>query len=250
MTSAGEYPDEIRPADSAGIPWGGRTLPDAGFSGDTGAADEALVAALRDAGDDAVTERLRGARLLVPVTAVAAETGTTEGGLEVEKQTDMAVVLLDHPDGRTALPVFTSLASLADFDASMRPVPVTAERAAEAAISESADLLVVDCASPQAREVRASMVWALAQRRPWLPAHSDPFVADSVARACVGHDEVRAHELHDGEPAGSGVLLVDLTLVPGLTAEQVQALVTEIAEQLATDGELRARVDGLSFRVR
>ena len=98
-------------------------------------------------------------------------------------------------------------------------------------------------------EVRASRVWALAQQRAWLPAHEDPFVADSVARVVARHDEVTDHDLAAGVPDGQGVLQVRLILVPGLGEEGVRALVTAIAEALATDGELRARVDGLSFTV-
>ena len=47
-----------------------------------------------------------------------------------------------------------------------------------------------------------------------------------------------------------GVLVVELTLAPGLATDQVQALATRVGERLATDGELRARIDGLTFRLR
>lgn len=237
------------PADSAGIPWGGRELPVGGFAGDTGEADSALMAALHSGGEADVMASLARARLLVPVKAVAAETVEGEHGHTADKEADMAVVLLEHPDGRTALPVFTSMASIADFDSTVRPVPVEASRAAQAAVSERADLMVLDCASEQAFEIRPSMVWALAQQRAWLPAHEDPFVAQSVARVVAGHDEVTEHELAEGVPDGQGILQVQLTLVAGLDADGVRDLVTAVAEELATDGELRARVDGLSFAV-
>lgn len=249
MSRPGEYPEAVGPADSGGVPWAGRAVPDPGFGDDDGSADAALVTALAGGSDAAVMTSLPGARLLVPVAAVAAETAVGVTDLTVEKETDMAVVLLTHPDGRTALPAFTSMAALAAFDPEVRPVPVAAERVAEAAISESADLVVLDCASEQARELRASMVWALAQRRPWLPAHADPFVDDAVRRACADRPEIREVALHADEPAADGGLVVELTLAPGLEAEQVQALVTGVAERLATDGELRARVDALAFRV-
>lgn len=239
----------VDPTDSAGVPWQGRSLPTGGFEGDDGAADAGLMRALTTGGEAEVLEHLAAARLLVPVTAVATETREGEHGQTSDKEADMAVLLLEHPDGRTALPVFTSMESLAAFDASVRPVPVEAARAAQAAISESADLMVLDCASEQAFEIRASMVWALAQQRPWLPAHEDPFVEQSVERACAEHPEITGTELVEGIPDGQGVLQVRLTLVPGLQVEEVQALVTAVAEQLATDGELRARVDGLSFAV-
>ena len=235
--------------DSAGIPWQGRELPTGGFGGDTGEADPALLRALTTGGEAEVVDRLAGARLLVPVKAVAGETAEGEPGVVADKEADMAVVLLEHPDGRTALPVFSSMADLAAFDGSVRPVPVEAARAAQAAVSEQADLMVLDCASEHAFEVRSSMVWALAQQRAWLPAHEDPFVAESVARVVATREEITEHALGAGVPDGQGVLQITLTLVPGLGEEQVRSLVTGVAEQLATDGELRARVDGLSFAV-
>ena len=51
-------------------------------------------------------------------------------------------------------------------------------------------------------------------------------------------------------PAGQGVLAVTLELEQGLTAEEVQAIATRVGERLATDGELRARFDGLAFSIR
>lgn len=235
-------------ADSAGVPWGGRTLPSTGFEGDDGSRPAALAEALAGGEDRALVDALRGARLLVPVAAVAAETGEGVDGLPAEKETDMAVVLLDNPDGRTALPVFSSLADLAAFDPSLRPVPVTAERAAEAAISEQAQLMVLDCSSEHAAEIRPSMLWALAQRQPWQPAQDDPFVATAVHEAVRGVPEVTGHDLVAGER--SGVLVLELSLVPGLSRDELESVVTGIGERLAADGELRARVDELTFRVR
>lgn len=237
------------PGDSAGVPWQGRELPRGDFAGDTGEAHPGLRRALTSGGERDVVRHLAEARLLVPVAAVAGETTEGVGGQVADKEADMAVVLLEHPDGRTALPVFSSMADLAAFDSSLRPVPVGAVRAAQAAVTEKADLMVLDCASEQAFEVRASMVWALTQQREWLPAEEDPFVSAAVGRVCADHEEVRAHTLSAGTPDGQGVLQIGLTLVPGLDEEQVQQLVTDIAEELATDGELRVRIDGLSFAI-
>ena len=64
-----------------------------------------------------------------------------------------------------------------------RPIPVSAMRAAQAAITENCDVIVVDVAGPDTFVLRPSMVWALAQGREWPPGHEDPFVAESVGRA-------------------------------------------------------------------
>ncbi|MGE9807164.1 SseB family protein [Janibacter sp. G1551] len=236
-------------ADSSGQPWTGRTLPAGGFEGDEGGADARLLAALTGPTDDReLMTALAAARLLVPVVATAADTIDVDGHT-VEKETDMASVTLTGPDGTRALPAFTSIAALAAWEPTARPIPVTAARAAQAAVTESCDVIVLDLADAHARELRPSMVWALAQQREWLPAHEDPFIAASVARALDGLPEVTGHSLGDGEPAGHGILAVTLALVPGLPAERVRELATGVGERLATDGELRARVDGIAFRL-
>lgn len=93
------------------------------------------------------------------------------------------------------------------------------------------------------------MLWALAQQRDWLPAHTDPFVARALSRATA--DEVDVIDcLGEGDPAGAGILRVVLSLRVGLDADRVQALATRIGERIATDGQTRARIDGLAFTIR
>jgi hypothetical protein len=242
-------PEGRGPADSAAVPWGGRELSPSGFETDTGAPDPALLAALAHHADDTTLMRaLEASRLLVPVVAEPTAVDTS-GEHPVDAGVDMAVVTLVAPDGRKALPVFTGAPSLAIWDAAARPVPVTPARAAQAAVSEGCDVLVVDVAGPTTRVLRPSMLWALAQDRPWEPPHTDPFVARGVAAALSGEPAVVAHTVEEGAPAGEGVLGIVLTLAPGLDAEEVRAVATRVGERLATDGELRARVDGLAFRI-
>ena len=238
------------PTDSAQVPWAGRDLSPSGFEADTGAPDPLLQAALAGPADDLTLMRaVEASRFVVPVVAEPFEVDTT-GKHVVEKQVDMAAVTLVAPDGQRALPVFTGTDALAAWDPTARPVPVTPARAGQAAVSEGCDVIVVDVAGPATRVLRPSMVWALAQQRPWEPPHTDPFVERSVAAALRDEDDVTAHELEEGNPHGEGVLGVVLDLEPGLTSEQVRAVATRVGERLATDGELRARIDGLAFRLR
>ncbi len=238
------------PTDSARVPWAGRDLSPSGFETDTGAADPALLATLAAPGDDvALMRAVEGSRFVVPIVADLTEADTT-GEHTVDTAVDMAAVSLVSPDGQRALPVFTGTAALAAWDPTARPVPVTPARAGQAAVAEGCDVMVVDVAGPATRVLRPSMVWALAQQRPWEPPHTDPFVARSVAVALRGEDDVTASELEEGTPRGEGVLGVVLELRPGLSAEQVRAVATRVGERLATDGELRARIDGLAFRLR
>jgi SseB protein N-terminal domain len=126
---------------------GVRTIPDPGFAGDDGSADDAVRAGLDEVAHGAPLEvavaALCGARVLVPVVAVSSEETGTEG-----KNTDMAAVLMTGRDGRQALLAFSCLDSLRAWHPQARPVPVTTRHAAQAALSEGADALVVDVAGP------------------------------------------------------------------------------------------------------
>ncbi|MEO6021143.1 MAG: SseB family protein [Knoellia sp.] len=225
-----------------------RDLVFTGFEGDDGSADPALAAALTSQDPSALMRALHRARLLVPIVAEPVETAV-QSGLAVDKQTDMAAVTLVASDGERALPVFTSLASLTAWDAQARPVPVTSARAGQAAVSERCDVIVIDVAGPTTFALRPSMVWALAQEREWVAPHLDPFVEMSVSRALADEPAVRRHHLEEGVPAGRGVLGVALELQDGLESTHIQEIATRVGERLATDGEFRARIDGLAFRV-
>jgi len=131
----------------------GSRIPDPGFAGDDGSADPALAAALEayrsGTGDRAgVLATLGSARLMVPVVAVLGSVEYDDAGLAHDKTSDMAAVLLTRPDGRRGLLAFTSAERLASWDPEARPVPVTAATAAQAAVQEQADALVIDVAGP------------------------------------------------------------------------------------------------------
>lgn len=229
--------------DTAGIPFTGREVTSTGFDDDAGESDAELLRLL-DAGDEkAWMTRLAQARLLVPIVAAPTEVDTS-GDHAVEKSTDMAVVTLTAPDGTKALPVFSGLDALAAWDAGARPSPVRASFAAQAAISEHCDVLLLDMASQHRVVVRPSMLWALAQQQEWLPAHEDPFVRRSVEAATRGEADIVECDLAD---AGEGVLRIVLRLRAGLSQKDLQAIATRVGERLATDGETRARIEGLAF---
>ena len=246
--AAGDGTEE-EAADSAGQPWTGRSLPTTGFEGDLGAPDADVVAALADGADDGVLMRaLERARLLVPVVAQPAELVGT-GPERSEKRTEMALVTLVAGDGVRALPVFTGLRLLGAWNGSARPVPVTAARGARAGMAEGCDVLVVDVGSPHERELRPSMVRALAEGRSWRAAHEDPVVASAVGRVVSGNRRVTGHALRDGDPAGRGVLGVVLELRRGLSREEASAVAGDVGRELAADDAVRSRVDGLSLHL-
>lgn len=130
-----------------------RSIPDPGFAADDGTADPALTAALSGyaAGKGEYVDVLAvllGCRLLVPVVAVLGEVEVGADGLARDKTSDMAAVLIARPDGRRGLLAFTSTEALSAWNPDARPVPVAAATAAQAALQEQAQALVVDIAGP------------------------------------------------------------------------------------------------------
>ncbi len=146
-----------------------RSIPDPGFSGDDGAADPEVAAALAaydadpDARHDATLAVLQRARLLVPVVAVLGEVEYDEQGLAHDKTSDMATVLMRGRDGRNALLAFTSTETLHRWNPEARPVPVPASTAAEAAVQDEAAAMLVDVAGPVMFVVETDDLRELAQ---------------------------------------------------------------------------------------
>lgn len=131
----------------------GARIPDPGFAGDEGEADPRLSVALADYGSGVATyvdvlDAIWGSRLLVPVVAVADEVEIDAHGRAHDKTSDMATVLMRGADGRMALLAFTGLDALSAWQADARPVAVSCQTAARAAVQESAAALVVDVAGP------------------------------------------------------------------------------------------------------
>ncbi len=238
-----------RGSDTAGVPWAGRTLTGTGFDDDTGEPDPDLVALLseEDPSPADVVAAVAGARLVVPIVAVAGEVDESSG-IPADASSDMASVTLVAPDGARALPAFTSTASLSRWDAGARPVPVTAQRAALAAVQEGCTVIPLDLPAPPgaaAYTLSGSMVWALAMRRTWVPAHLDEHVVSAVADGVREEPAVTEHALS----GATGDLTVELSLRPGLRASEVQQILTRVGERLAADAETRARIDAVTFRI-
>lgn len=185
--------------DSAGTPFAGRSLPATGYSGDAGAGDPRLVAALRDYTTDpalepAVLAALSAARVLVAVVASSDE---------------VALALLVGADGRHALPVFTAVETVRRWRADARPVPVDGRRAALAAAAEGADVLVVDSAGPVSYVLEGRhTLEALARGELATPAYDDQQVGAHVAAAAATLPDVRSVHLAPAAGADAEVHVV------------------------------------------
>lgn len=153
-----------------------RALGTPGFQADDGSADPKVLAAL-DAfangigGSADVLAALAAGRLLVPVVAVLDEAGKSADGVKVDKASHMATVSTTGRDGRRGQLAFTCTEAMRRWSPAARPVPVTTRRAAEAALADGADALVIDLAGPVTFSVDAGELRALAAG--WRPVGAE-----------------------------------------------------------------------------
>jgi hypothetical protein len=227
----------------------GKNIPEPEFADDDGSADPRLAAALAAYADDPDTEgtegaqagvlaALPGARLLVPVVAVLGETERGPDGLRREKTSEMAVPTIQAPDGRRALPVFTSVDTLARWRTDARPVAVPLHQALQAAAYEQADTLLIDMAGPVTYALAGPALHALASGRDRLDPLTDPAVAAAVREVAAAEPGVlRAYLVPSAgkETDGTLGLVVEST-------EELGAVARRVATALAADEVLRARL--------
>lgn len=237
-------------SDSAGVPWSGRTLTPQPFAGDDGTADPALTTALADGDLHAIVVAWAPTRVLVPIVAVLGEgsevVAATEAG-HGDKSADMALVTATLADGRRALPVFSSISALSGWNAQARPVPVKAARAAQSAVVENCDVIVIDPAGTHSRVLPRPAVWAVAQGREWVPPAADMDLLAGIAALTRAVPQIRKHRC---EPYGDAGLTVILGLPPGLAVHQVQETTSRISEMLASDPVVTERTDSIRISVR
>lgn len=238
----------------------GRELPPTSrFAGDDGTADPRVAAVLAEhaAGRADVADvvaALADVRVLAPVLAELDAAGTVEHdghAHTVDKEASAGIVALQAPDGRTALPVFTSVDAMRAWRADARPVPTDVPRAALSAVSEGWELVVVDPGGPVTVLLPRPAVWALAQGLVWQPAVRGGAVADdvraAVARAAGG---IAAVVSADAAPGARAEVAVVLTLVAGLDRAGLDAVLARVNAALAADETIAQCVDSLELRLR
>lgn len=244
-------------ADSAGVPWQGRSFEPNPHAGDDGSADPALLAALEafaaGAGDAvAVVDAYRAARLLIPLVAEAGDLGVAPSGHIVDKTQELSIVTVAAPDRRRVLPVFTSVAALAAWDATARPVPADGVRTALSAAADDTDLIVIDPGSATEFVLRRPAVWAIGQGVPWEPAWRSPEVYAGLQESVGGELGVIDLTVADGDPTGrlrGPELVVGLHLVDGLEKPALDAILQRLATRWAADDRVAVLVDSLTVKL-
>lgn len=239
-----------------GLPTGDgpRELPPvSAFAGDDGSADPRLAAVLADhaAGRADVADvvaALAPTRVLVPVLAHEVPDGATGEGPFAEREVETSVVALQAPDGRTALPVFTSVDALSTWRAGARPMPAEAPRAAASALADGWPLLVIDPGGPVTVVVPRPAVQALAAGLPWHPAVRGGQVRADVRRA-IERSVAQVPAVHsvDVEPGRRSEVAVVVGLPGGLDRAGLEAVLAEVNTRLAAD-PMVAQIDTLELR--
>lgn len=232
-----------------------RSLPASPFAGDDGARPAAFTAAKAiepPRRTPAVVAALRGGRVLVPVLAHAHPGRTATGGVaervtSADPQADAcdqaATVTVEVADGRAAMPVFTSLATLMAWNPDARPVPVFGTQAARAATSVSDGLMLLDPGDAPVLIPRPAVL-ALAREEEWLPAWEDESLAGVAVRALVGIQDVVGLRI---EPGRTTEIRVVVALRRGLDAERLRDVLARTSAALANDATLRERVDSMEL---
>lgn len=224
-------------SDSSGAPWLGRQLPAGPFAADDGAPDAGLVHALDGLAADPASEvdvvaALARARVFAAVVAVADEAA------------HLALITVTRPDGRRAMPVFSSVAALSQWRPDARPVPVPGPRAAQAAVAEGCDLLDLDPAGPVSYLVRRPAVWSLGRGLEWTPSYADPGLADEVAAICAAEGL-----LSRCEPGTGAELLVVIGPPAGLAGPELDRTMARVSRRLAASERFTDSVDSVEISV-
>lgn len=265
-------------ADSAGFPWEGRTFDhhETAFAGDDGgtpvdlqravAVLHAAATAYLEANDSesfdlaelarahsAALVTLSGCRVLVPLLAEAGELGLTPEGRLVEKTQELSIVTVAGPDGRRAMPVFSSVDTMRAWNPEARPIPVPMPQAAIAAAQDETALIIVDPGSPSSEiGVRRTQLEAVALAQPIVPAWIDKSVREAFDAAILGNEKVQAVFLMPGDPEArllAPELDVVLALRPGLTESEVGELLSDLQQRWAASETIAKRVDSLRVRL-
>lgn len=256
MTHSGDN-DDARFADSAGVPWSGRRFDPNPFADDDGSAPEVLHEALRrfalgSIGAAEVVAHVADSRFLIPLVAELGEAGVGPSGSTVDKSADLSVVSVSTPDGRSALPVFTSIHTLAGWDPAARPAPVPGLRVALAALSEDTPLVVIDPGADTEFVLRRPALAALAAERPWAAPWEDERILAAFMEPASEFAVITGLVLTPGDPTArlrGPEVTVHLTVMQGLDAGQLREVTSVLSERWREDALISARVDSIGIKL-
>lgn len=248
---------ELNSADSAGVPWEGRSFQPNPAPEDDGTAPPLLMEIITrfhqgNAAEAEVVDAIRESRLLIPLLARAGETETSEAGLTIDKTQELSIVTVTGPDGRAVLPVFSSVSAMNTWNPDARPVPAAGTRVALAAASENTDLVVIDPLSDSEYVIRRPALWAIAQSVAWTPSYLRDDVRDEFAASASDERDIAGITLLPGDPGArlqGPELVIQIAMQPGLEREALDATMDRMRERWAASELIAESVDSLAVQV-
>jgi hypothetical protein len=257
MSRPADDESDQRGADSAGVPWAGRSFEPNANAADDGSAPHAFSEAITrfragEARVDEVIDALRHERLLMPLVAELGDSGVGAHGQLVDKSQELSIVTVAAPDGRTVLPAFSDVAAMARWDATARPIPTPVRRIALAAADEGTDLIVVDPGSDTEFVIRRPAVWAIARDVPWEPSFASPEVFAALTESVAPELAVIDVGVASGDPLSrlrGPELIVRLELMAGLDRGELDAVLARLAKRWAADDRIAVLVDSLTVKL-
>lgn len=238
--------------DSAGVPWQGRQFQENPWAGDDGQTPEEIALALSANPFDKIQflNSLRNQRLLIPLLAELGEGEIGPHGQLVDKSADLAIVAVATPDGKTAIPAFTSVEAMSKWNSESRPVPVSVEKLCLAAASEGHERVVINPVT-DSKVIRRTQIAALAQGLDLIDVAFDVKIAEIVSAAASTSEQILEVRLQDGDPEATlrgQELLIELKIKTGLSQEQL-AEVLEVFVQALTNAKFDQLVDSFGIKV-
>lgn len=257
--------------DTGGQPWEGRNLAEGTshthqYPGDQGTTDPALqevfdafVAGEID--EAAVVDALRNVRIFAPVVAQLSQAEITQAGLVSDKESDMALISLQAPDGRKALPIFTAVDALTGWHDLARPVAADMRKTALSAVEDDNQLIVINPGQDLTFVLRRPAFWAIAKGQEWVPSYRNSQVAQALQDIAAPISAVTAVEAAPGQGvysrtadgtvlAGGGhgpELKITLRLALGLTQDQLNHTVQTFQQGLAINPVISELVDSVQI---
>lgn len=249
--------NQDRYADSAGVPWAGRSFESNGYADDDGSANPELITALAEFAQgqlaiDQVIDRIRQSRLLVPLVANLDESEVGAHGQVVDKSADLAIVTVKGPDGQTAMPVFSSVAAMQHWNSEARPVPSEPVKVALAAASELTNRIVLDPGSDTEFVIRRPAIAAIAQSIDWKSPEEIPAVHEAFSKSIEGENDVFAFALMQGDPLSrlmAAELVVLLRVREGLDRAQIDEMLERVTLRWSESLVLAQLVDSMAIKL-
>lgn len=261
-----------RETDTGGQPWKGRNLGEGTshthqFKGDDGTTDTQLAETWEqwtrgEASEIDMIDALRNVRVFAPVVAQLSQAHITEDGLVSDKESDMALVAIQAPDGRKALPIFTNVDYLTTWHPEARPVAADMRKTALSAVEDDNQLIVINPGQEPVFVARRPAFWAIAKGEEWMPSYSDPAVQAELERiisdfpAITGIYAERGDGVNTtfrGKPVDGGghgpELKIVLKLIPGLNREQLGQVLGAFQQQLAASSVISEKVDSVQIKL-